>query len=78
MISAFGIPDTIIATRDIPEPGTGSAQPNLEYQMKTINPGNVIKAASNHARAAVPGEAARRIVIWRRLERRTDGALQKS
>jgi hypothetical protein len=46
--------------------------------MKTINPGNVIKAASNHARAVVPGEAARRIVIWRRLERRADGALQKS
>jgi hypothetical protein len=39
---------------------------------------NVIKAASNHARAVVHAAAAQRIVISRRLDLRADGALQKS
>jgi hypothetical protein len=46
--------------------------------MKKMNPGNVIKAASNHAGAVVHGAAAQRIVISRRLDLRPDGALQES
>ena len=78
MISAFNIPDTITATRDTPEPGTVSAQPNPGYLVKKMHPGNVVKAASNHARAAVHDATAQHIVTSRRLELRANGALQKS
>jgi hypothetical protein len=63
MISAFTIPDPIIATRGITEPGAVGARRNLEYSMKTVNPDNIVKPASNYAQAVIHSAAAQRIVI---------------
>jgi len=76
MISAFNIPDPITVTRDIAEPGTVKALPNLEYQMKTINPDNVVKPASNYAQGVIHSAAAQRIVISGQLGLRPDGTLE--
>ena len=76
MISAFTIPDPITATRGIAEPGTVRTQPNLEYRMKTINPDNVVKPASNYAQGVIHSAAAQRIVISGQLGLRPDGTLE--